>query len=186
MVITNPQLPPKNGYVEVEIESERTYQNIATGRLINEENRLPTTIEEIRADRLNKLDGMCSGAIYVGLDIGAKHYSFTQLAQDSIKGLMQEIQQGATVVPYKADGEGFTPHTAEQMTTIAKAMSEWIKVNTHYYDLLKQWVERETNEAVISTIRYGSALPADLMQTLGTQLAQYSIDIRKYVAMLTE
>lgn len=134
--------------------------------------------------KLNSLDGMCSGAIYAGLDINGKHYNFTALAQESIKGLMQEIQQGSTIVPYKADGEGYTPHTVEQMTTIAKTMSEWIKVNTHYYDLLKQWVKRETDETIINSIRYGSQLPDDLMQTLALQLAQYGIDITKYSSLI--
>lgn len=134
--------------------------------------------------KLNSLKGMCSGAIYAGLDINGKHYSFTALAQESIKGLMQEIQQGATIVPYKADGEGYTPHTAEQMTTIAKTMSEWIKINTHYYDLLKQWVKREIDETIIDSIHYGSQLPDDLMQTLALQLAQYGIDITKYSSLI--
>lgn len=134
--------------------------------------------------KLNSLNGMCSGAIYAGLTIDNKHYNFTALAQESIKGLMQEIQQGSTIVPYKADGESYTPHTAEQMTTIAKTMSEWIKVNTHYYDLLKQWVERETDETIINNIHYGSVLPNDLMQILALQLAQYGIDITKYASML--
>ena len=137
-----------------------------------------------RLTKLNSLNGMCSGAIYAGLDINGKHYSFTALAQESIKGLMQEIQQGSTVIPYKADGEGYTPHTAEQMTIIAKTMSEWIKVNTHYYDLLKQWVERETDETIINSIHYGSQLPNDLMQTLSSQLAQYGIDITKYASLI--
>ena len=134
--------------------------------------------------KLNSLNGMCSGTIYAGLTINGKHYNFTALAQESIKGLMQEIQQGSTIVPYKADGEGYTPHTAEQMTTIAKTMSEWIKVNTHYYDLLKQWVERETDETIISNIHYGSQLPNDLMQTLAISLSRYGIDITKYASML--
>lgn len=138
-----------------------------------------------KLSKLNSLNGMCSGAIYQGLDINGKHYSFTALAQESIKGLMQEIQQGSTIVPYKADGEGYTPHTAEQMTTIAKAMSEWIKVNTHYYDLLKQWIERETDETILANIHYGSQLPSDLMQTLTTSLAQYGIDITKYASLIS-
>ena len=37
MVITNPELPPKRGYVEVEVDGRRTYRNIETGLLIEEE-----------------------------------------------------------------------------------------------------------------------------------------------------
>jgi hypothetical protein len=37
MAITNPTLPPKAGYVEVEVDGVRTYKNVQTGVLIHEE-----------------------------------------------------------------------------------------------------------------------------------------------------
>lgn len=37
MAITKPQLPPKRGYVEVEIDGVRTYRNAETGVLIDDE-----------------------------------------------------------------------------------------------------------------------------------------------------
>ena len=37
MAITRPILPPKEGYVEVEINGVRTYRNAKTGILINDE-----------------------------------------------------------------------------------------------------------------------------------------------------
>lgn len=37
MPITTPQLPPKRGYVEVEIDGKRTYRNADTGVLIDDE-----------------------------------------------------------------------------------------------------------------------------------------------------
>lgn len=37
MVITKPQLPPKKGYVEVEVDGRRTYRNAETGVLIEDE-----------------------------------------------------------------------------------------------------------------------------------------------------
>lgn len=39
MEITKPSLPPKAGYVEVEIDGRRTYRNVATGVLIEDEAR---------------------------------------------------------------------------------------------------------------------------------------------------
>lgn len=47
--ITEAQLPPKAGYVEVEIDGDRTYRNVKTGLLIEEEAqqpRQPTEIEQ--------------------------------------------------------------------------------------------------------------------------------------------
>ena len=37
MAITNPTLPPKAGYVEVEVDGVRTYRNVETGVLIDDE-----------------------------------------------------------------------------------------------------------------------------------------------------
>lgn len=37
MVITKPQLPPKKGYVEVEVDGVRCYRNAETGVLLEDE-----------------------------------------------------------------------------------------------------------------------------------------------------
>lgn len=37
MAITRPTLPPKEGYVEVEVDGVRTYRNVKTGVLIGDE-----------------------------------------------------------------------------------------------------------------------------------------------------
>ena len=37
MMISKPMLPPKKGYVEVEVDGKRTYKNVDTGLLIDEE-----------------------------------------------------------------------------------------------------------------------------------------------------
>ena len=42
-MITNPMLPPKKGYVEVEVNGKRTYRNADTGVLIDNEPETPTT-----------------------------------------------------------------------------------------------------------------------------------------------
>jgi hypothetical protein len=40
-MITKPQLPPKAGYVEVEVDGVRTYKNVVTGILIDNEVETP-------------------------------------------------------------------------------------------------------------------------------------------------
>lgn len=47
MVITKPTLPPKSGYVEVEVDGRRTYRNVETGVLIDDEVPTPTTDERL-------------------------------------------------------------------------------------------------------------------------------------------
>lgn len=48
-MITNPMLPPKKGYVEVEANGKRTYRNADTGVLIDEEVMIPSQMDVIEA-----------------------------------------------------------------------------------------------------------------------------------------
>lgn len=48
-MITKPILPPKKGYVEVEVNGIRTYRNTETGLLIEEEATTPTQLDLIEA-----------------------------------------------------------------------------------------------------------------------------------------
>ncbi len=48
-MITAPKLPPKAGYVEVEVDGRRTYRNVNTGVLIEDEIDAPTPEERIAA-----------------------------------------------------------------------------------------------------------------------------------------
>jgi hypothetical protein len=45
--ISRPLLPPKKGYVEVEIDGKRTYRNADTGILIDDEVPTPTMDERV-------------------------------------------------------------------------------------------------------------------------------------------
>lgn len=58
MAITRPVLPPKKGYVEVEVHGRRTYKNVETGELIENEVRKPTPEERIAGleDALCEMD----------------------------------------------------------------------------------------------------------------------------------
>ena len=45
---TRPELPPKEGYVEVEVGGARRYRSVATGLLLEDELPPPPTEEELR------------------------------------------------------------------------------------------------------------------------------------------
>ena len=51
MPITKPQLPPKKGYVEVEVDGIRKYRSVETGEIYDEvAPPKPTAEEQMRAD----------------------------------------------------------------------------------------------------------------------------------------
>ena len=49
MAISRPMLPPKKGYVEVEVNGVRTYRNVETGILIEDEVVTPSAQEDTDA-----------------------------------------------------------------------------------------------------------------------------------------
>lgn len=55
MAIHNPQLSPKQGYVEVEINGIRKYKNIQTGDIIDPCDSISLTHEEINAMVVTKI-----------------------------------------------------------------------------------------------------------------------------------
>lgn len=65
MAINRPMLPPKAGYVEIEVDGMRMYRNVETGAIYSPQN-IPTSsvseLEQLRAD----LDFM---AMEMGVDL---------------------------------------------------------------------------------------------------------------------
>jgi hypothetical protein len=47
MTISKPSLPPKAGYVEVEVDGVRTYRNVSTGVLVGDEVPAPTLEQRV-------------------------------------------------------------------------------------------------------------------------------------------
>lgn len=181
--VTNPVLPPKSGYIEVEVDSIRTYRNITTGQLIQEENKAPTTLEEIRAATFQRISGKCSAAIYSGVTVDGKHYKLTPTAQSDLATAQAKIDSGATGVIFAADDEAPALYTGAQITAISTAAYEWGVVNTSYYAALQGYIATETDADKLAAIDYGKALPDSDMQQLTTLLKSAGIDIKKYSGM---
>ena len=94
------------------------------------------------------------------------------------------IGEGQTTFLYRADNEQEQRvYAADEMKIIITAKSEWVAVNTNYYESLKKWIARETDEIVLNNIHYGSTLPSDLMQDLAAKLNSIGIDVSKYTNM---
>lgn len=144
----------------------------------------PTT-EQLRADKLAELNGCCSAAIASGVTVNKLHYMLTSVAQRDLSVMAAQAKAGTTSFLYHADGEAMRVYTANEITTIAAAATEWVTVNTAYYDLLKAWVARETDADKLGTIKYGSKLPDDLMTQLADLCKSVGIDVTKYAAMFS-
>ena len=137
-----------------------------------------------KLSKLNSLDGMCSGAISQGVNIDSLRYNFSEKTQINLSTIAILIGEGQTTFLYRADNEHEQRvYTADAMKTIITVKSEWIAVNTNYYESLKKWIARETDEVILNNIHYGSMLPSDLMQELAAKLNSIGIDVSKYTNM---
>lgn len=143
-----------------------------------------TELEQSRHEALSRIDGMCSGAIYQGLYIGNLHYNFTPTSQTNLETIARLSASGQKSFLYRADNETEQRiYTDVEMNVIIRTKDEWITINTNYYELLKQWISRETDILIIKTINYGEVLPNDLMLVLKTRCEAIGIDISKYMIM---
>ena len=68
-MLTNPMLPPKAGYVEVEVNGHRTYKNITTGILIEDEPELSGISELSSTAELEQRLTALESAIERGLNL---------------------------------------------------------------------------------------------------------------------
>lgn len=142
----------------------------------------PTT-EQLRADKLAELNGCCSAAIASGVTVNKLHYTLTSVAQHDLSVMAAQAKAGTASFLYHADGEAMRVYTADEIIAIAAAATEWVTVNTTYYDLLKVWVARETDPDKLGAIKYGSKLPDDLMTQLADLCKSVGIDVTKYSGM---
>ena len=120
-----------------------------------------------------------------GVNVGGKHYALLSYAQLNLSAMSAQEKNGQSTFLYHADGEAMTTYTAVQITVIATAASAWVAANTTYYDLLKTWVNRETDTVVLAAIKYDSTLPTDLMTELVTLLTAVGIDASALTGLLT-
>lgn len=92
-MITNPKLPPKSGYVEVEVDGRRTYRNVNTGILIDNEPNNMNEIMSLKA-QLQETDYKiikCSEFQLAGMD---SPYDIEQLHKErqDIRDKINELQ----------------------------------------------------------------------------------------------
>lgn len=157
MIIT-PELPPRSGYVEVEIDGLRTYKNIQTGLLIEDETPV-ITVDSAKSAKIAEIKQSCEDYIYAGTDVTysdgtTEHFTYTLADQSNISEMFTAIMAGATEYPYHADGEICKIYTKEQIVTIYGTLSLFKTEATTYHNSLKAQINAMTDIDTISAIKF--------------------------------
>lgn len=163
MIITQPILSPKKGYIEVELNGQRTYCNISTGLTIEEEQ----SFSEQQKKKELEISLECNQVITSGIDVettvGIEHFSLEETDQINLTNAISAIAQGATMYPYHANGQLCRMFSAEELQDIVQASTEFIVYHTTLCNHLLTWVRRVTTIEELQQITYSiDNLPEDL------------------------
>lgn len=175
-MITKPQLPPKKGYVEIEVNNKRTYRNIETGLTIEQEQELTyktdeQLFQEAQSAKLSELSTACNKAITAGVDAetteGTEHFSLEETDQINLTAALSAVEQGTEQYPYHADKKLCRMFTAEEIKNIAKAATEHKLYHTTLCNHLLIWARRVTTIEELKQITYSAEnLPTDLAENM--------------------
>ena len=157
-MITTPELPPRSGYVEVEVDGLRTYKNIQTGLLIEDETPV-VTVDSAKSAKIAEIKQSCEDYICAGTDVTyadntSEHFTYTLADQSNISEMFTAIMAGATEYPYHADGEICKIYTKEQIVTIYGTLSLFKTEATTYHNSLKAQVNAMTDIDTISATKF--------------------------------
>ena len=146
-MINNPLLPPKKGYVEVETgDGGRTYKNVETGMLIEQENSL----ENLKLGKISQ--SKQDLAIFLEnnpiLWKDGKYYGVTQekqsLLTSNIATYQIEVQSNpSAIITWNASGEECVQWDINELCKLAVAIKDYVKPMVTY----QQEKEIEINNA---------------------------------------
>ena len=127
-------------------------------------------VAQVRSAKLQEVGAACSAAIYAGIDVGEAHYSLTEHDQTEIMAQYATVKEGASAVPYHADGELCRMYPAEEFAALAQAATAHVFYHRTYCNHANAWIRRAGLEE-LGSITYGSELPEDLAAHMAGVLA---------------
>lgn len=124
-----------------------------------------TTIEYVRAAKINEMSKTCNQIIENGFDIEIAgepcHFSLTVQDQLNLITLSSMAAQGIDQIPYHADGQLCKFYTAEQINAIVNQATMFKTYHTTYYNALKAYINSLDTIEAIGAIVYGVDLPEE-------------------------
>lgn len=124
------------------------------------------TLDYVINAKISEMSNMCNTVISNGFDIvlsdgNAYHYSLTVQDQLNLITLSSMIAAGETAIPYHADGELCREYSAEDISLIIDAATQFKTYHITYYNSLKAYIAAMDNISDVSGVRYGAAIPEE-------------------------
>lgn len=147
---------------------------------------LPTLAEK----KVSMANEACQTAIYAGIEVelsgGMEHFSLDVHDQANIESMFTAITLGAKEQQYHCDGGQVKTYSAADVVVLYAAYKSFVTKHTTYCNLLKVWINREADKAVLGGITYGSDLPDDLNTQMESILTSAATQLQNIVAAVSD
>lgn len=154
-------LAPATENAPVPIENEE--EEIVIPEPVNPVDEI--TLEYVRAAKISEMSRICNRTIENGFDLEIEgevhHFSLTVQDQLNLITLSSMAAQGATQIPYHADGELCKFYSAAEINMIVNQATIWKTYHTTYYNALKAYINSLETIEEIGAITYGTELPEE-------------------------
>lgn len=167
------EMPAENGYeidentVDREILDDILNYKYIDGEFIKNEHNPNSNIEMIKVAKISSLSNLCNSVITNGIDFNGEHFSLTSNDQINLMKLESSAKENPDmIIFYHADGQICRPFSTGDIIALAGLATQWILLNTTYFNLMKSQVQSMTSIDDIVAINYGSPLDQTLQETL--------------------
>ena len=103
----SPSIPNKGDVTE-------SVSFVAIFKYVPTEEELLSQLGIMKQDKISELSSACESAIYRGVDVNEKHYSYTLQDQSNLENAINISSQTGLDVPYHADGEACALYSLTQ------------------------------------------------------------------------
>ena len=105
-----------------------------------------TTLAEVKRICEERLSDACQQVIFNGVDVEmsdgtTKHFTLKVEDQLNLLSLTAMASSGAQAIPYHAEGELCVYYSAEDISRIAAAATQFKTYHISYFNSLKNWIE---------------------------------------------
>ena len=174
----SPSIPNKGDVTE-------SVSFVAIFEYVPTEEELLSQLEIMKQDKISELSSACESAIYRGVDVNEKHYSYTLQDQSNLENAINISSQTGLDVPYHADGESCALYSLTQLQEIYVAEQVNLTKNQTYFNQIKQYIlDTFTDINMIDELQsivYGTELTGTYLDSYNNIIEQSTLIVQTFL-----
>ena len=174
----SPSIPNKGDVTE-------SVSFVAIFEYVPTEEELLSQLGIMKQDKISELSSACESAIYRGVDVNEKHYSYTLQDQSNLENAINISSQTGLDVPYHADGESCALYSLTQLQEIYVTEQVNLTKNQTYFNQMKQYIlDTFTDINMIDELQsivYGTELTGTYLDSYNNIIEQSTLIVQTFL-----